>query len=190
MQKWKSSKIKLGLVIDLTNTTRFYDPEIFMSNNVKYQKLKLKGHGECPSINQTQSFITLVEEFLNMNPLSFVAVHCTHGFNRTGFLICAYLVERMDWSIDAALEAYDNIRPPGIYKQHYIDELYLRYEGSRDEARKCVDILPDWCFEDVIIDQVNNDDEEMEDTTEIPSIPEDELPGVDSRQKVFIDSPS
>jgi len=24
-------------------------------------------------------------------------VHCTHGFNRTGFLIIAYLVERDDW---------------------------------------------------------------------------------------------
>lgn len=29
--------------------------------------------------------------------LSSAGVHCTHGFNRTGFLICAYLVEKMDW---------------------------------------------------------------------------------------------
>ena len=26
-----------------------------------------------------------------------VGVHCTHGFNRTGFLIIAYLVEKDDW---------------------------------------------------------------------------------------------
>ena len=24
-------------------------------------------------------------------------VHCTHGFNRSGFLIIAYLIERDDW---------------------------------------------------------------------------------------------
>ncbi len=24
-------------------------------------------------------------------------IHCTHGFNRTGFLIAAYLVEAEDW---------------------------------------------------------------------------------------------
>lgn len=29
--------------------------------------------------------------------LSSAGVHCTHGFNRTGFLMCAYLVEKMDW---------------------------------------------------------------------------------------------
>lgn len=28
-------------------------------------------------------------------------VHCTHGFNRTGFLICSYLVEKMDWRWEA-----------------------------------------------------------------------------------------
>lgn len=28
-------------------------------------------------------------------------VHCTHGFNRTGFLICTYLVEKMDWRWEA-----------------------------------------------------------------------------------------
>ena len=25
-------------------------------------------------------------------------LHCTHGFNRTGFLIVSYLVEKLDWA--------------------------------------------------------------------------------------------
>ena len=29
IQKWTSEKVKLGLIIDLTNTERFYDKEIF-----------------------------------------------------------------------------------------------------------------------------------------------------------------
>ena len=57
-------------------------------------------------------------------------VHCTHGYNRTGFLIIAYLVERDDWrycacrshsqawpstalslcSLEAAVSAYSKVR--------------------------------------------------------------------------------
>ena len=29
--------------------------------------------------------------------LSYTGVHCTHGYNRTGFLIISYLVEIEDW---------------------------------------------------------------------------------------------
>ena len=31
--------------------------------------------------------------------LSISGIHCTHGFNRTGFLIIAYLVEKDDWRL-------------------------------------------------------------------------------------------
>ncbi len=32
-----------------------------------------------------------------MYKATFAGVHCTHGYNRTGFLIIAYLVEKQDW---------------------------------------------------------------------------------------------
>lgn len=195
IQKWKSNKIKLGLVVDLTNTDRFYNREIFKSEGVEYVKHKLKGHGEAPTVQQTQSFIKLVEDFLNLNPMSFIAVHCTHGFNRTGFLICSYLVEALDWSIDAAVEAYANVRPPGIYKQQYVDELYERYDGSKENAWMCTEILPDWCFDDLNEQQILSghkaslDDDAVDGQQSADGeIPQDEVPGVDSRQKVFIDS--
>lgn len=37
-------------------------------------------------------------------------VHCTHGFNRTGFLLIAFMVEKMDFSVDAALHEFARIR--------------------------------------------------------------------------------
>lgn len=43
-------------------------------------------------------------------PLEHIAVHCTHGFNRTGFLIVSYLVEKMDCSIEIALEMFAKAR--------------------------------------------------------------------------------
>ncbi|XP_048452684.1 mRNA-capping enzyme-like [Rhincodon typus] len=86
--------------------------------------------------------------------ICFAGVHCTHGFNRTGFLICAYLVEKMDWSIEAAVATFAQARPPGIYKGEYLQELFSRY-GEVEDAPPPPE-RPDWCFED---DDENVDDD-------------------------------
>lgn len=72
-----------------------------------------------------------------------IAVHCTHGFNRTGFLIASFLIEMMDCAIEIALEDFARNRPPGIYKQDYLEELYRRYDDV-DETPPAPP-LPDWC---------------------------------------------
>ena len=38
-----------------------------------------------------------------------IGVHCTHGYNRTGFLIIAYLVEKEDWSLEAAVSVFAKV---------------------------------------------------------------------------------
>lgn len=45
-------------------------------------------------------------------------------------MICSYLVERLDMSIDVAIMMFAQARPPGIYKQDYIAELFRRYDSS------------------------------------------------------------
>ena len=77
-------KAKLGLWIDLTNTNRFYDRKDIETRGVEYKKLQCRGHGETPSLDQTKSFIEIVDAFVQEHPLDMVGVHCTHGFNRTG----------------------------------------------------------------------------------------------------------
>lgn len=32
-----------------------------------------------------------------------IGVHCTHGVNRTGYLICSYLIKTLLWSADSAV---------------------------------------------------------------------------------------
>ena len=61
----------------------------------------------------------------------------------TGFLICAYLVEKYDFSIEAAVNCFSRARQPGIYKQDYINELYKRYADPSDEVIQ-VTINPTW----------------------------------------------
>ncbi|XP_006900251.1 PREDICTED: mRNA-capping enzyme-like [Elephantulus edwardii] len=89
----KSLKVKMGLLVDLTNTSRFYDRNDIEKEGIKYIKLQCKGHGECPTAENTETFIRLCERFNERNPPELIGVHCTHGFNRTGFLICAFLDE-------------------------------------------------------------------------------------------------
>ncbi|XP_004536441.1 mRNA-capping enzyme [Ceratitis capitata] len=141
----KTTKMSLGLWIDLTNTKRFYDRQIVESHNAQYVKLQCRGHGETPSPEQTRSFIEIVDHFINERPFNIVGVHCTHGFNRTGFLIASYLVERLDYSIEAALAIFAEARPPGIYKQDYINELFRRYDDEEDALP--APPLPAWSLE-------------------------------------------
>ncbi|KAK3589211.1 hypothetical protein CHS0354_020072 [Potamilus streckersoni] len=142
----KTAKAKLGLIIDLTNTNRFYrKDEVEEKFECRYVKLQCRGHDETPSPEQTKTFLDIASRFIKQKPLEIIGVHCTHGFNRTGFLIAAYLVEKMSWSIEAAVQEVAKARPPGIYKQDYLDELFSRY-GDKDDTPPAPP-LPDWCDE-------------------------------------------
>ncbi|XP_053143299.1 mRNA-capping enzyme isoform X2 [Hemicordylus capensis] len=149
----KSLKVKMGLLVDLTNTSRFYDRSDIEKDGITYIKLQCKGHGECPTTENTETFIRICEHFSNKNPTELIGVHCTHGFNRTGFLICAFLVENMSWSIEAAVATFAQARPPGIYKSDYLKELFRRYGDAEDAPAPPP--LPEWCFDE--------DDEEEDD---------------------------
>ncbi|XP_015476867.1 mRNA-capping enzyme isoform X5 [Parus major] len=149
----KSLKVKMGLLVDLTNTIRFYDRNDIEKEGIKYIKLQCKGHGECPTPENTETFIRVCERFSDKNPSELIGVHCTHGFNRTGFLICAFLVEKLDWSIEDAVATFAQARPPGIYKGDYLKELFRRY-GDEDDAPAPPE-LPEWCFDE---DEEEDDD--------------------------------
>lgn len=140
------NKKTLGLVIDLTNTNRFYNRNELDECGVQYKKINCRGHGEAPSDEQTNDFIRVCSMFWQDNPDKIIGVHCTHGFNRTGFLIISYFVQILDWSLEAAVQHFTKSRSPGIYKQHYLDDLCQRYDSS--ETQLHAPELPDWCLEE------------------------------------------
>ena len=71
--------------------------------------------GSAPTAQQAAEFCKVCAHFFRQHPnqivgqlcghlchiidilYTWVGVHCTHGYNRTGFLIIAYLVEEDDW---------------------------------------------------------------------------------------------
>uniref|UniRef100_A0A158P8V7 mRNA-capping enzyme n=1 Tax=Angiostrongylus cantonensis TaxID=6313 RepID=A0A158P8V7_ANGCA len=122
---------KLGLWIDLTKTDRYYFVKEVESQGCIYRKIPLAGHGSSPTKEETDRFIRLVQGFTKDHPGEIVGVHCTHGFNRTGFLIAAYMV--IDWAVDCAVLTFAKERPCGIYKQDYLVDLFERY-GDPDDC--------------------------------------------------------
>ncbi|XP_018568610.1 mRNA-capping enzyme-like [Anoplophora glabripennis] len=143
----KNNKVKIGLWIDLTNTYRYYRKEDIRQEGCEYVKIKCRGHGQAPTPRDTQFFISVVHEHIVKAPFECIAVHCTHGFNRTGFLITAFLVERLKFDVGTALQIFSESRPPGIYKDDYIKELFKRY--GRIEDAPPAPSLPEWCEETV-----------------------------------------
>lgn len=153
----KSYKVKIGLWIDLTNTSRFYNEAEIKQEGARYLKINCRGHGECPSVDQVNTFVDICDRFIRKNPLEIIAVHCTHGFNRTGFLISSYFIMKNDWAIDYAISAFAKARHPGIYKADYLCELYSRSGDDPNDAPPAPE-LPDWCHEDSFVD---DDDESI-----------------------------
>lgn len=129
----EARKIQLGLVIDLTNSTRYYKAEEFTSKGVQYHKIRCRGHNESPDENAVNDFLKTCTKFMETETNKKIGVHCTHGFNRTGFVICAYMVHTLHWSLAASVITFREARDPGIYKADYLMDLSTRYGSSEEE---------------------------------------------------------
>lgn len=78
---------------------------------VIYNEVFNCSHGEAPDEEQTRRFIELCKHFFTLPDYygRIIGVHCTHGYNRTGFLISAYLIEEEDWSLEQAVMAFSDV---------------------------------------------------------------------------------
>lgn len=169
---------KLGLVIDLTNTTRYYNPSTELKREgIKYVKIRCSGRDSVPDNVSVNTFVHEVNQFERNNfSKKSVLVHCTHGHNRTGFMVVHYLMRsRPLMSVTQALKTFNDARPPGIYKADYIDALYSFYHETKPESAVCPQ-TPEWkrrseneslslsprvpssVEEEVIVKKMSNDD--------------------------------
>jgi len=125
---------RLGLVVDLTNTTRYYDSKKLQDMGVRYCKIFTKGH-EVPSKDVVAQFYEAVD-MLDDDKL--VGVHCTHGLNRTGYLICRYMVERKGFDPEDAIAAFDASRGHKQERENYLQHLRQKTWESeiRNESEK------------------------------------------------------
>lgn len=128
----------LGMIIDLTNTTRYYNSSDWLKQGIKYFKIACKGRDSVPDNESVNNFVYEALRFFynhkQKGQNKYILVHCTHGHNRTGFMIVNYLVRTQGMTVKEALQRFSAARPPGIYKQDYIDALFRFYNERKPET--------------------------------------------------------
>ncbi|KAK6035695.1 hypothetical protein COOONC_26800 [Cooperia oncophora] len=95
--------------------------------------MPLAGHGSSPTQEETDRFVRLVQGFTRDHPGEIVGVHCTHGFNRTGFLIAAYMVVAKNDPVEST-------------SKDYLGDLFERY-GDPDDCLEAPN-KPSWEYGD------------------------------------------
>ncbi|XP_048225820.1 mRNA-capping enzyme [Ricinus communis] len=135
---------KLGLVIDLTNTTRYYTTTDLKKEGIKHVKIQCRGRDSVPDNASVNSFVYEVTQFFTrQKSKKYVLVHCTHGHNRTGYMVVHYIMRTMSMSVTQAIKLFAEARPPGIYKPDYIKTLYEFYHETKPEMVVCPP-TPEW----------------------------------------------
>ncbi|KAM6395617.1 RNA/RNP complex-1-interacting phosphatase [Rhynochetos jubatus] len=126
IKKIKEQKEELGLIIDLTYTTRYYGPEELPAT-LCYSKILTMGH-EIPNRHTIFQFKCVVKKFLrdNRDNDKLIGVHCTHGLNRTGYLVCRYLIDVEGMEPNTAIELFNRARGHPIERPNYIQDLQKR----------------------------------------------------------------
>jgi hypothetical protein len=121
------------LVVDLCATGRYYEPSA-LPPGVAYHKLVVPGR-QLPPPSAVDEFCAVVSDYLSDPrwPNAVVAVHCTHGVNRTGFMVASYLVRRHRLSAREAVHQFTLARFPGMWRQEMLDALHAQYGGPPPE---------------------------------------------------------
>ncbi|KAI6951311.1 hypothetical protein KC335_g500 [Hortaea werneckii] len=153
----------VAMVLDISHESPVYNPEKLEEGGVEYHKFptvsklpptpdevdhfvktvdslrrSLPGSssssGSTPSSNSNNPATSLPSSEPDQRRPT-IGVHCHYGFNRTGFFIVAYLIERLGYPLQTALDEFAAKRPPGIKHDHFVNELWVRYSVKLQRRR-------------------------------------------------------
>ncbi|KAL1652040.1 hypothetical protein SLS58_000164 [Diplodia intermedia] len=140
VQDWQG---KIRAVVDISHESPVYDPKGLENGGIQYHKFPTVSKLP-PTEDEVKQFITLIDRLRGETAsipseaasydLPLIGVHCHYGFNRTGFFIVCYLVERLGWTLQNAINEFANKRSPGIRHEHFIDTLFVRYHVGLKRA--------------------------------------------------------
>ena len=152
VKHYSSAVIPDGVVaiVDISHESPVYHYQGLEDAGVEYHKFPTVSK-EKPRAEEVDHFIALVDRLrqspnLGLNiplgeskPRPTIGVHCHYGFNRTGFLIVCYLVERAGYKLQNAIDEFAEKRPPGIKHDHFVNELYVRYAVKMERRNTFVE---------------------------------------------------
>lgn len=133
----------VGLVIDLSapKLPRYSVARLKMSGlehvrlnhgNVRITQISLQDILSGRLDQFVNRFIEQVDKFRKESPEMKIAVHCTHGRNRTGYLICRYLMKEFNLTAVEAIEKFEHNRGVKMDKPFY-RALLLKQGGLTSE---------------------------------------------------------
>ena len=117
---------KVKAVIDISHESPVYNPQGLERGGIAYNKFPTVSKIP-PTAEEVRDFVTLVDGLRASPSERLIGVHCHYGFNRTGFFVCSYLIERELYGVQQAIDEFRLRRPPGIRHEHFIDTLFVRY---------------------------------------------------------------
>ncbi|RGP80211.1 hypothetical protein FLONG3_1745 [Fusarium longipes] len=127
-------------VVDISKDQPVYDPRGLERAGIHYHKFPTVSKIP-PQPQEIEAFIKLIDELRERQTeravteewsdpeQCVIGVHCHYGFNRTGYFIVCYLVERCGFDIREAIDTFAKARPNGIRHSHFLDRLYVRYNA-------------------------------------------------------------
>ncbi|XP_067995370.1 uncharacterized protein, partial [Melanerpes formicivorus] len=157
----KALNLELGLIIDLTYTTRYYEVKD-LPKSVQYKKLYTVGL-EVPDNATILQFKKWVRKFLweNAGNEKLIGVHCTNGINRTGYLICRYLIDVEGWDPEVAIQAFGDARGHRMDGLVYLTDLRtqpMRSNLGMDVWDSDEDVIPPPHAVEASVEQFPNED--------------------------------
>ncbi|VDM98530.1 unnamed protein product [Thelazia callipaeda] len=137
LQRLGENGFQIGIVIDLTDTDRYYDRRDIEKMCIAYEKINCPGRGFIERDDLVDSFNAAVDNFLDLNAHNdlLIGVHCTNGVNRSGYLICRFLIDRLGWSSHDAIDAFERARGYPIERGSYVQALHRAAKERRYKKR-------------------------------------------------------
>lgn len=131
-------------IIDISHESPVYDPRGLEKGGVHYHKFPTVSKIP-PTGDEVTAFIALVDRLIEEQKVRadkegwtdtwYIGVHCHYGFNRTGYFIVCYLVERLGYNVQDAIDEFARQRPKGIKHAHFLDQLFVRFCRGLKEPR-------------------------------------------------------
>ncbi|KAK8076694.1 Alpha/Beta hydrolase protein [Apiospora phragmitis] len=122
-------------IIDISHDNPVYDALGLEKHGIKYHKFATVSKIP-PTDDEVATFVGMVDRVREDQKARAevegwkeyaIGVHCHYGFNRTGYFIVCYLVDRLGMDVQEAIDTFAEARPNGIRHSHFLDRLFLRY---------------------------------------------------------------
>ncbi|GMT14172.1 hypothetical protein PFISCL1PPCAC_5469, partial [Pristionchus fissidentatus] len=155
IQDLSSKGIRLTTVIDLT-LPFFYETELLEAFGIRYEKIRIDN--QEPRWHHVKKFLEICDDFAAQQfkrkkewderqkeraekgePEEYymyevIGVHCTRGVNRTGYMICRAMIERMNYTAENAVRLFNQAR--GHPMTEWMPELKAAEEKRNFFARR------------------------------------------------------